>query len=55
MRTEAQKRANQKYKKNLKQWKIDLKPELYDEIEKARKEKGLFRREVLEEWLKQNK
>ncbi|MEG0874279.1 MAG: hypothetical protein RSH79_03100 [Clostridiales bacterium] len=36
VRTDAQKRAEQKYKSKLKQWQVRLKPDEFDLVEKAR-------------------
>ena len=46
-KTEAQKRADKKYRSKLKRWYIDLPKEEFDEIEAERKRQGLTRREFL--------
>lgn len=50
--TEAQKRAQKKYRAKLKWWNVMLPPELYAAIETKRKEEGLTRKQVLERYLK---
>lgn len=46
-RTEAQRRAQRNYEKKLKEWRIKLKPDLFDEIEKIREARGQSRKEFL--------
>ena len=46
-RTEAQKRADKKYRSKVKKWQVDLKEEEFDEIEAERKRQGLTRKEFL--------
>lgn len=54
-RSDAQKRADKKYKASLMQWQVRLQPELYDELERLRESKNISRKELLEEYLKLNK
>lgn len=48
MATEAQKRANKKYRDKQKQWQVRLSPELYEKIESERQRRNLTRKELLE-------
>lgn len=50
--TEAQKRAEKKYRSKLKMWYIRLPQDLHTAIETKRKEEGLTRKQVLERYLK---
>lgn len=46
-RTEAQKRADKKYRSKMKRWFVDLKEEEFNEIEKERQRQSLTRKELL--------
>lgn len=50
--TEAQKRAEKKYRSKLKMWYIRLPQDLHTAIESKRKEEGLTRKQVLERYLR---
>ena len=53
--TDAQRRANNKYKKSLKQWQVRLQPEIYEAIEAERERQGLSRAELLKKFLEESK
>lgn len=53
-RSDAQKRADKKYRKSLKRWYVDLKESDFEEIEKFRKDRNLTRKALLKESLKNN-
>ena len=54
-RTEAQRRAQRKYKNKLKQWQVRLQPEVYEAIEAERERQGLSRSELLKKIIKESK
>lgn len=51
-RSEAQKRADERYRKKIKHWNVYLPPEEFEKIEEYRKRTGKTRREVLNECIK---
>lgn len=50
--TEAQKRAQKKYRAKMKMWNCRIDPDLNAAIETKRKEEGLTRKQVLEKYLR---
>ncbi len=52
MRTEAQKRADERYRKKIKHWNVYLPPEEFKKIEEYRRKTGKTRREVLNDGIK---
>ena len=51
--SDAQKRARKKWDKaNLKRFAVDLRNEVFEEVEVERKRRGMSRAEVIIDWLK---
>ena len=54
--SDAQKRARKKWDKaNLKRFAVDLRNEIFDEVEAERKRRGMSRADVIIDWLSHQK
>lgn len=51
--TEAQKRAQQKYKSKFKSWEVRIPPDMKKALDDKQKKKGLTKKQVLEHFLKE--
>ena len=54
--TDAQKRAKKKWDRaNMKRFAVDLRNEVFEEVEQERKRRGMSRAEVIIDWLKSHR
>lgn len=54
--SDARKRANKKWDKaNMKRFAVDLRNEVFEEVEQERKKRDMSRAEVIIDWLKSHK
>lgn len=54
--TDAQKRAKKKWDRaNMKRFAVDLRNEVFEEVEQERKKRNMSRAEVIIDWLKSHK